>query len=97
MLTMSRIYNCVLDYCISNRQIKLEIRRKINEVKGNSKAERELATEFLKKAKEASERYDRLRGKEALNALEEYGLYSKAADRLVGVVMEMAIYDSLNI
>ena len=88
MLTIGRIYNGVLDYCISNRQIKLEIRRKEKEVKGNLKAEEKLATEFLKKAKGLS-------GERGLKVLEEYGLYSEAADRLVGVIMSMAISDSL--
>ena len=78
----------MLDHCISNRQIKLEIWRKTKEVQGNPVKERELATEFLTKVKEASE-------KRGLQALEKYGLYSRAADRLVGVVMSMAIYDSL--
>ena len=95
MVSISSIYNGVLNYCISNRQLKLDIQRKEKKVQGNPQAQLDLATRFLKKARHASERERQLRGRESIKALEEWDLYSQAANRLVGIVMGMAIYDSL--
>ncbi len=88
MVSVSRLYNGVLNYCISNHELKLEISRREKKVQGNPLRKRELATEFLTKAKELS-------SQRGLQALREWSLYSDAANRLVGVVMAMAISDSL--